>query len=156
MTKDMFDWEEDRSWQDKCWGQVRHVFESDDVAISILKVNKGFRCSRHYHRHRKNQFIVISGKIEVLEWATFDQSTFPHPTGRLELDAWSLNPHTVPAGVPWAMNSHTVPAGVPHMFRVLEDGIVVEVYSRDSSNGGNGPVSINDIVRFDEGGVDDT
>ncbi len=143
MTNDMFDWEEDRSWQDKCWGQVRHVFESDDVAISILKVNKGFRCSRHYHRHRKNQFIVISGKIEVLEWVAFDRSTYPHPTHRFELS-------------PWAMNTCTVPAGVPHMFRVLEDGIVVEVYSRDSSNGGTGPVSIGDIVRFDEGGVDDT
>jgi hypothetical protein len=41
-------------------------------------------------------------------------------------------------------------AGRPHMFRVLDDGIVVEVYTADK-----GPVDVDDIVRFDEGGRDD-
>jgi mannose-6-phosphate isomerase-like protein (cupin superfamily) len=135
MTTDMHEWEE--KWQTKCWGHVRHVFESDEVAVSVLKVKKGFRCSLHLHQFRRNQFDVISGKITVCEWAD-ENDLQMNPDRPIE--------QTILTGG----MSIRIGAGRPHMFRVLEDGIVVEIYTPDK-----GPVDVDDIVRFDEGGRDD-
>ena len=137
MTKDMHDWEEWGAWEEKCWGRVMHVFESDEVAVSVLQVNKGFRCSRHLHEFRRNQFDVISGKIEVWEWA--DEGDMLR-----NLDK-PVYRHLLRAG-----ERIRIGASRPHLFRVLRDGVVVEIYSADK-----GPVSIDDIVRFDEGGKDE-
>ena len=45
-----------------------------------------------------------------------------------------------------------MPPWVPHWFRVLADGVVVEVYWNDDGS----DVDIDDIVRFDEGGFHET
>jgi len=135
MTADMHEWEE--HWETKCWGRVLHVFESDEVAVSVLRVEKGFRCSRHLHQFRRNQFDVVSGRIEVWEW-TDEDDLRKNPTR-------PMNMSRLFSGM-----SIRIGAGRPHMFRVLEDGIVVEVYTADK-----GPVKLDDIVRFDEGGRDD-
>lgn len=147
MTTDTFPFEErtigelvksqSPVWEPKVWGSVQHVFNSPDVAVSVLKVNAGFRCSRHWHERRCNQFVLVSGRIEVWSWA-----------GEGELTDWP-NPPT------WVDELHhgtdctscKVLARTPHMFIVRESGLVVEIYTPDG-----GPVDINDIVRFDEGG----
>ena len=135
MTADMHEWEE--HWETKCWGKVLHVFESDEVAVSVLRVNKGFRCSRHLHEMRRNQFDVISGKIEVWEW--MDERDARQNPNRPIMRSLMISGNWIRLG-----------AGRPHLFRVLEDGIVVEIYSADK-----GPVKLDDIIRFDEGGRDD-
>ena len=135
MTQDMCDWEE--KWQPKCWGEVRHVFESDEVGISVLRVNKGFRCSRHLHQFRRNEFHIVSGKIEVWEWS--DENDLERNPNRPMMCSRLF-----------ASNNIRVGAGRPHLFRVLEDGIIVEIYTVDK-----GPVNADDIIRFDEGGRDD-
>ena len=135
MTQDMCDWEE--KWQPKCWGEVRHVFESNEVGISVLRVNKGFRCSRHLHEFRRNQFDVVSGILEIWEW-TDEQDVQQNPNR-------PIMRHFLRAG-----DSIRIGAKKPHLFRVLQSGIIVEVYSQDL-----GPVRAEDIVRFDEGGKDD-
>lgn len=137
MTMDMHDWEEHDAWETKVWGSVMHVFKSDEVAISVLRVNKGFRCSRHLHELRRNQFDVISGKIEVWEW-----------TDERDIRQNPLRPMIRSLMI--AGDRIRVGSGRPHLFRVLESGIVVEIYSADK-----GHVSIDDIVRFDEGGKDE-
>lgn len=139
MTTDMFDFEREMPvFEPKVWGDVVHVFDHTDVAISVLRVNKGFRCSRHLHRHRANIFRVISGMIQVCEWDNENTiRLFPHqPT-------WL---HTMTR----ASVELVVAPNRPHMFRVLESGLVVEIYTSV-----DGPVDIKDIVRFDEGGLDD-
>jgi mannose-6-phosphate isomerase-like protein (cupin superfamily) len=114
------------AWEPKCWGEVWHLFASDHAAVSHLKLNAGFQCSRHYHEHRVNQFAVLSGKIAVDEWFGDEVRTIELTPGRF----------------------HTVYSLVIHRFRVLESGEIVEVYYPDN----DGQVRINDIVRLDEGG----
>lgn len=138
MSEDAYDFEGAAKWEQKCWGLVQHVFSSPDVAVSILKVDRGFRCSRHLHKHRVNTFWLVSGVVDVWEWASerdvVKNPNFPIYCHRMKFS----EPHV------------TVNAGRPHMFRVLESGLVVEIYTPDG-----GPVDISDITRFDEGGQDE-
>jgi len=116
--------------EDKVWGKVTHLFQSDYAAVSYLEVQAGFQCSRHIHYWRANQFSVVSGRIIVEEWV-----------GGL-LHSINLNPG----------ESYTVISRIPHRFRVKESGVVIEVYWPDRPDG---KVLLDDIVRFNVGGVDD-
>jgi mannose-6-phosphate isomerase-like protein (cupin superfamily) len=108
----------------KVWGAVRHAFVSDACAVSILEVTQGFRCSRHYHRHRINRFIVQSGAIQVV--------TSIRGTGTRECTILQ------------AGDMLDVQPGVEHWFEVVESGIVVEVYFAPA-------LRLDDIVRLDVG-----
>ncbi len=118
-------------WEEKVWGSVCHIFQSGQAAVSYLKVNAGFQCSKHKHEQRANQFTVISGKIVVEIWAKRDG------TGML------LSSESLQTG-----ESIMVPSTYYHRFRVIESGEVVEIYWGDRG----GAVHIDDIVRLDEGG----
>ena len=107
MTTDMHDFES--PWQPKVWGEVQHVFNSPDVAVSVLKVKAGFRCSRHWHEHRANRFVVTFGRIDVHLWDSVDDLK-RHPNGPMSL--LSL----------WTGRTILVPASIPHMFVVIESG----------------------------------
>ena len=52
-------------WEEKCWGKVCYLVERD-IQVSVLKVVAGFRCSRHRHIHRWNNFRVITGILRVI------------------------------------------------------------------------------------------
>jgi len=107
------------------------VFREDGLAsVSFLEVAAGFRCSRHFHDMRSNQFSVIQGRIVVEEWESDGH--------RHEME---LGPG----------QSYVVPSKIVHRFRVLEDGIVIEIYWSDVIGG---KVLMDDIVRLDEGGPD--
>lgn len=112
----------------KAWGEVRHVFDSPACAVSVLHVEAGGYCSRHWHRERVNRFIVATGSIDVVEYADGGEGS--------ERERRRLRPGDV----------HDVPAGVVHRFEVVEPGIVVEVYWPSAS------VRLDDIVRLDVGG----
>lgn len=120
-------------YESKNWGQVWHLFASDQSAVSFLQLVRGTRCSRHWHDERANMFAVISGKIEVQFWG--------NPNGEGKPGHVVLNPGNV----------FTVPYKVVHRFRVLESGQVVEVYWPDPEGG---KVRFDDINRLDEGGMD--
>lgn len=142
MTTDAWDFEERSShtWEPKVWGEVTHVFDSPHVAISVLRVKAGFRCSRHCHRMRANAFMVLAGKIEVWEWLCSEGG----------FRRWSDVPYYRKILTPSRVPQASIESGKPHMFRVIESGLVVEIYTPDG-----GPVEIEDIVRFDEGGPDE-
>lgn len=118
--------------EDKVWGQVAHLFHADHCAVSYLEVRAFYRCSKHVHHWRANQFSVIRGKIVVEE---FD------PTNLELVKSVPLLPG----------QTYTVSSGVPHRFRVIDTGVVIEVYWPDMVGGA---VLLDDIERFDEGGVD--
>jgi len=132
MTTDSHDFES--PWQSKIWGSVQHVFNSPDVAVSVLKVIAGFRCSHHLHRFRCNQFSIVSGRVAIWEWVD-EGDLFRNP------DRPTMMSSLVPG------QSIQIRSNRPHMFEVIESGIIVEIYTPDG-----GPVDIDDIVRFDEGG----
>lgn len=117
------------NWEKKCWGRVRHI-EHQNALISILEVEKGWRCSKHYHTHRFNSFRVITGSLLIELFNSQDLSSNVH---QLVVDKGK---------------EVTVCPGILHRFQVLESGIVVETYW---TTDGTVP-SIFDIFRFDEGG----
>jgi len=122
-------------WESKIWGLVQHVFLSNQAAISVLQVERGFQCSKHYHNYRVNQFTVISGKLLIQEFPSVCCDC-PVCSGVNEL---VLGPG----------QSYKVYPGRVHRFRVLQSGKVVEVYWGYKEHD---VVSIDDIVRLDEGG----
>ncbi len=124
-------------WEYKCWGKVCHIFASNVAAVSYLKVNAGFQCSKHRHKSRANQFTVINGSIKVDTWGT-------------GLNGKILSIPIVKFLMPG--DTFTVQSGVWHRFRVIHSGEVVEVYWSDVPDG---KVSIDDIERLDMGGLID-
>ncbi len=115
-------------WEKKVWGKVLHIFHSEHAAVSYLVVNKGFQCSRHYHNNRVNQFSVISGRIAIEQWHE----------GRIVCES-ILEPG----------ENCAVLDKIEHRFKVLESGQMVEVYWPSAIHK---TVSLDDIVRIDEGG----
>lgn len=118
-------------WEKKCWGEVCHLFAGDFAGVSYLRTIRGYRCSRHRHNERTNHFAVVSGILEIQEWDN---------AGNL---SWVI----LQAG-----ESYTVPSGVLHRFKTMSGGEVIEVYWPDVPDG---RVRMDDIVRLDEGGVDE-
>jgi len=112
--------------QDKVWGKTREVVDSPFYSKHELQVVAGGYCSLHYHRHRANRFIVVSGEIEVIEF-------YGPKIRRVRLGS---------------ENIHDVASLVPHLFAVYRDGIVFEEYFPDRG----GVVKRDDIVRLVEGG----
>lgn len=115
----------------KVWGTVLHLFTSQNAAVSLLHLNAGFRCSRHLHKMRVNQFTVVSGQVQIEEWQN---------DGRVK----SI---TLDTG-----GTYYVAVDVVHRFRVLKSGTMIEVYWPADVDGAI--VRQDDIVRFDEGGPD--
>jgi len=116
-------------WEEKCWGRVFHAFHSPDVALSYLETKKGFCCSQHYHKNRVNFFLCITGSIVVERWVGIT------PVGV------TIKKVLFPGDV------MSVDCNICHQFEVIESGKVVEVYWP-----GDGPVRLDDIVRFGVGG----
>lgn len=121
----------DPIYEKKVWGNVLHIFNSPTAAVSLLNVDAGFCCSIHKHDFRDNLFAVQTGCVVVQAW----------PGG---LEGRSHFVELTPGSV------YIVQAPIIHRFRVLQSGIMTEVYSPS----GNTPISRDDIIRYTEGGVD--
>lgn len=131
-------------WEDKCWGRVAHL-SSQKALVSILEVDAGWRCSRHFHKKRINHFRVISGSIRICCFALDDRIVnLDNITDPKELSD-KLTLYTSKILGPGS--SYTCMFGSIHCFEVIESGTVVETYWNFD---GTTP-DINDIVRFDEG-----
>ncbi len=117
------------STETKAWGRVHHVFDNDRAAVSVLHVEKGGYSSRHFHRHRVNRFVVVSGSIDVV---LYSPTPSHHELVRTRLQAGDV---------------YDVTSNVVHRFEVVESGIVVEVYWPDAR------LSAEDIERLDVGGM---
>jgi hypothetical protein len=114
--------------EQKVWGEVQHVFDSETLGVSILKVEEGTYCSRHRHHERINRFIGITAVIAVVHYEA---------DGKTELSRASIGPGGI----------HDVPVGVYHRFEVIKGGHLVEVYYPPLKS-----VRADDIERLDVGG----
>jgi len=119
-------------WESKCWGKVWHRFNDTLLNESLLQVNKGFRCSIHYHQYRFNCFINISAVLQIDTFEMIDATPIIQSSKILN-----------------AGESLVIKPKVWHCFRVLESGTVAELYWASV-----GPCRIDDIVRYDIGGLD--
>jgi len=50
---------------EKIWGTDEKIFETDSVEVHILKVKKGFKCSQHHHRLKRNFFYILEGELKI-------------------------------------------------------------------------------------------
>lgn len=111
----------------KVWGVTNEIQSSDFYSKHELLLASGGYCSLHYHKHRANRFIVISGVIEIIEMY-----------GPL------VYKKRLCSG-----DQYDVPSLVPHMFVVYEGGNIIEEYYSDRG----GKVDSDDIVRIINGGM---
>jgi len=49
----------------KIWGENIEIFRNESVSINILKIKKGYKCSYHYHRFKRNHFYVLEGELKI-------------------------------------------------------------------------------------------
>lgn len=98
----------DVTWTVAPWGRHAVVHSADDRAVKLLDVRIGGQLSVQQHKHRAEQWTVLSGRCEVAAWdGSLDT---PHeyrtlgPDGRL-----------------------TIPVGWTHTLKAVEDTVVLEV-----------------------------
>lgn len=117
-------------WTTKVWGRTKELVDSPFYSKHELEIEAGGYCSLHFHKHRANRFVVVSGLIEIVEmFGPFITRT-------------NLGPE----------NTYDVPSLVPHMFIVHKTGAMFEEYYADR----NEKVRRDDIVRLIEGGKHDS
>jgi len=93
--------------QGKNWGYTTEIFRNAMVSAHHIEVNKGGFCSEHRHKHKYNQFYVISGRLEVTIWRS---------------------PQAKDVTIVEAGQSTAVAPGDYHIFRGLEETQAIEVY----------------------------
>lgn len=113
-------------WTNKIWGKTRNLIDTPFYSKHELCITAGTYCSLHYHQHRANRFLVVSGNVEIIEM---------------------YGPRTIKTML-GPDNMHDVPSLVPHMFVVYKSGAMIEEYYSDRG----GKVLHDDIVRIVEGG----
>lgn len=114
----------------KHWGVTRCIFTDKHCELHhATSVRKGY-CSKHKHVTKPNMFYVLQGTLEV---ETFAKKSATSP----------VRTDTVLRG-----QSLTIPAGVWHRFRALTEVDMIEFYWSELDR--------EDIVRADEGGVEQT
>lgn len=113
-----------RRQEDKIWGTTYTLLRTDACSNHLLKIKPNYRCSRHTHRLRVNQFVLISGDIRVLYYPP--GSTTPTEVKLMPMVPFSVYP------------------GVLHWFESRDvESIMLETYV--------GVVDVDDIERHDEG-----
>lgn len=120
-------------WEDKVWGKVAHLFHSPYAAVSYLKLIQNTRCSCHMHNERVNEFHLISGKVVIEQWLS-------------GVDSPSVFCIMKPG------DCVVIATHVWHRFRVIDAGEMIEIYSPANHWC---RVALDDIVRADEGGIDE-
>jgi quercetin dioxygenase-like cupin family protein len=92
----------------KGWGRELWIANSEKYCGKILELNKGKKCSVHYHKIKDETFHILSGKVEL--------RTYPEGyPGQLEEVV--MNPG----------DTFHVPVGLVHQFYGLEDSKILEI-----------------------------
>ena len=85
----------------KIWGKKHRLLENDLCEIDLLTLEKNTACSQHYHLHKINRFILISGDV------------------RIKTD---LGEHKLKVEEPF-----DVQANLKHQFVVKKDSLLLEI-----------------------------
>lgn len=114
--------------QGKVWGWTKPLYFGNNTEVHEVKIKKDGYCSRHQHKHKANQFYVMSGKLKVIIWKDYGNGN--------ELEDVTV----LGEG-----ESCVVPPGDDHRFIALEDTHALEIYYVQ--------LDASDIQRVDHGGV---
>ena len=86
----------------KVWGREIWIVNIDEYCCKLLDVNKGASGSLHYHKEKKETFMIAIGKIQL----EVDKQVFTMKAG----------PKTI-----------TILPGTPHRFKALKTSSILEV-----------------------------
>jgi len=50
---------------DKIWGKEKWICNNELYCSKILTLNKGYRCSIHYHKNKDETFYILDGKVKL-------------------------------------------------------------------------------------------
>lgn len=114
--------------QGKTWGQTSPIFNHNNTEIHYVKINAGGYCSKHFHKHKFNRFVMLSGQLKVTIWNEYANGEFLEDVTIID------------AGF-----ETTIPPGKYHRFEAMTDCILLEIYWVD--------LITDDIVRADHGGM---
>jgi len=92
----------------KVWGIRRRLLLTTTSEIDLVTVKKDSFCSKHFHEHKINRFVVISGKIQI-------ESSY----GTIILtanDSFEVRPKLI------------------HRFFAIEDSVMVELSYTEKGN----------------------
>jgi len=53
---------------DKDWGRELWIVNNDKYCGKILELNKGYRCSIHYHKIKDETFYILEGRVLMEIW----------------------------------------------------------------------------------------
>lgn len=96
---------------EKKWGLER-ILHNDGYCCKLLVYQKQIASSKHYHEHKHETFVVLSGKFYV-EFYSLDDADVRGAKIIVPGSCLILAPRTV------------------HQLRCLEQGIIVEASSQD-------------------------
>lgn len=100
--------------QGKVWGSTTRVHYSSSTIVEHVSAVAGWRCSKHKHPDRYNQFYVVKGLLRVVCWKDDLQ------------DSTLLGPGC----------STVIAPGVFHYFEAIEPTEMIEVYWMEFSHPG--------------------
>lgn len=118
--------------EDREWGTATRLFLDDATEAVLVEIAADWHSSVHLHRHKSNEFIVLSGELQI---------AYLRPGGNFP-DKWikqTLCPQKSPLIVPAAMR---------HAFYSASDVVAIEIYRAVAGE----KIDVNDIVRFTERG----
>ncbi len=87
---------------EKVWGEEVWLVNEPEYAYKLLQVKKGASGSLHYHKIKKETFILLSGHILL----------------QVGKEGFMLGKEIHPM---------TIMPGTPHRFTALEDSVIIEV-----------------------------
>ena len=85
----------------KIWGTRNRIFESAEVEMDLLNLNKNTVCSIHNHKEKINRFILISGEVNIIT---------------------DLGKYELKVDVPFDVEPPMI-----HQFTVIKDSIMLEI-----------------------------
>jgi len=50
---------------EKIWGHNTEIFRTESVSVNVLRIKKGYKCSYHHHRFKRNHFYVLEGELKI-------------------------------------------------------------------------------------------
>lgn len=116
-------------WTPKTWGRMRTLLRDAGIEIVEAEIEAGGYCSRHLHHCKTNTFVVVSGRLLLLEFG-----------GSVPFTDKILTSADSPL---------QVPAGIKHQFEALEATRLIEIYRPIEGYA----LLADDIARFSEGGL---
>ena len=110
----------------KGWGDEHVIHSNSNYCVKILELNKGGKCSLHFHKIKEESFLVLEGKVQISLKYNLQEENIILNKGE----------------------SIDIPPLLPHRFEALVDSKILEASNEDREE--------EDLVRVEPGDTQET